>query len=266
MLGLWGIGSFISSIHLIRGAYILKKRIHSREKVTSENTLHIFQKANETVFCNQQPVFQIVHYDSLSSPAIFGIHKPVILLPHLNYTEEELYLVFCHELLHYKHKDYIFKILAEVLSVIYWWNPLITLLFSSLISQIQKLWVDYQISKSGDKNQRINYMQTLTTTLKQNQHSSVQKEIDNQVLLLSDKQKKFFTRQRIDYIQTSSKIKSFTIQGIVVCFALFLSSYTIVFETGYNPSEDESGVPVFEDLEGQTYFIRNGYKYDLYYK
>ena len=50
----------------------------------------------------------------------------------------------------------------------------------------------------------------------------------------------------------------------MICLALFLSTYTIVLEPLYTPTTDENGTPVFEDIEGQTYFIQNGDKYDFY--
>lgn len=264
LLALWILGSLIFALRLIKSAYTLKQRITSSEKVTDEKTLQIFQYAFETVFDKQTSVFQIVQNDDFGSPAVFGIRRPVIFLPHMNYSEEELYLVFCHELLHYRHKDYIFQFFANVLGVIYWWNPLVTSLFSTLTTQIQELWVDYQISNTGGKNQKINYLHTLATTLKQNQHPQIPDRTDKQVLLLSDKQKYNFIRQRFDYIKTHSTIKSFTFSGILICLALFLSTYTIVLEPRYIPSADEKGDPVFDIRQKHTYFIKNGENYDFY--
>ena len=263
LLLIWLIGSLIYALCFIKSAYTLKQRIKSSEKVTDKKILQIFQYAFDTVCNKQTSRFQIVRVDDFGSPALSGIYKPVILLPHLNYSEDELYLVFCHELLHYRHKDYIVQFLTNVLGVIYWWNPLITILFSLLTTQVQELWVDYQVSNTGEKNQRINYLHTLTTTLKQNQYPKKQ-NADKQILLLSDKQEHNFIRQRFDYIKTHSTIKSFTLFGILICLALFLSTYTIVLEPRYNLSTDENGDSVFEDIDGQTYFIRNGDKYDLY--
>ena len=264
LLALWIMGSLTFALRLMKSAYTLKQRIKCSEKVTDEKTLQIFQYALETVCNKQTPVFQIVQNDDFGSPALFGIRRPVILLPHINYSEEELSLVFCHELLHYRHKDYIFQFFANILGVIYWWNPLVTLLFSTLTTQVQELWVDYQISNAGGKNQKINYLRVLATTLKQNQQPQIPDRADTQVLLLSDQQKCNFIRQRFDYIKTHSTIKSFTFPGILICLALFLSTYTIVLEPLYTPTTDENGTPVFEDIEGQTYFIQNGDKYDFY--
>ena len=45
---------------------------------------------------------------------------------------------------------------------------------------------------------------------------------------------------------------------------MFFSSYLIVFEPAYRVTQDENGERVYEDIEGQTYYVRNGAEYDLY--
>lgn len=261
MLALWGIGSMFSAYRILKGYWIAAKIAKFSPKITDSYTLKLLQCAMDTLWTKSHPNFQLVENNYFHSPALWSLGKPILILPHLNYSEEELYLILHHELLHYKHNDYLFKLLIDLLRIVYWWNPLISMLFSTLSSQIQELWVDYQISNT--KDQRIRYMQVLTTTLRHDQERSNLHNTDTSIILLTDAHKSTFIRQRFDYIKTN-KIKSFTIYGIVLCFALFFSTYTIVFEPYYHPITDESGRPVYQDLEGETYFIRNGDKYDLY--
>ena len=45
---------------------------------------------------------------------------------------------------------------------------------------------------------------------------------------------------------------------------MFLISFLVVFEPYYHVEIDEDGNKVYENIEGQTYYIQNGDKYDLY--
>ena len=72
---------------------------------------------------------------SIQSPLTFGIFKSTILLPQsvLGMTEEEQKYLLYHELVHAKHRDSLWKILAVIIATIYWFNPLCGFWLSFLI-------------------------------------------------------------------------------------------------------------------------------------
>ena len=45
---------------------------------------------------------------------------------------------------------------------------------------------------------------------------------------------------------------------------LFLLSYSFIFDTYYEHITDEDGERVFQNIEGQTFYIKNGELFDLY--
>ncbi|MCI8804400.1 MAG: hypothetical protein HFE59_00620 [Clostridiales bacterium] len=66
----------------------------------------------------------IYECDNIPTPFVMGIIKPKIYIPfHLG--EEELSYILCHEKYHIKRHDNIIKIIASLLTVIYWFNPFI---------------------------------------------------------------------------------------------------------------------------------------------
>ena len=95
-----------------------------------------------------------------------GIIHPVIILPDIPYTEGELYFVFLHELLYYKHKDFLVKMLTEFLIAIHWWNPVISRFLLPSINQVQELFVDYSVNKTLTSNDKVAYMNVLSKTVK----------------------------------------------------------------------------------------------------
>lgn len=72
--------------------------------------------------------FRIVEMDSINSPAIFVSKKTTILLPTGLLQKlkcEDLKNILFHELCHYKRKDAIPIYLSKIISIIYWFNPLV---------------------------------------------------------------------------------------------------------------------------------------------
>lgn len=62
--------------------------------------------------------------DLLAVPVIAGMFHPVVILPCVGYTREELEIIFTHELMHYEKKDLWVKMTALIVAVIYCFNPL----------------------------------------------------------------------------------------------------------------------------------------------
>lgn len=54
---------------------------------------------------------RLLHYPMSQSPMLLGFRDVMIVLPELDYTEEELQLIFKHELTHYKHRDVMVNLL-----------------------------------------------------------------------------------------------------------------------------------------------------------
>lgn len=64
----------------------------------------------------------------VASPFIYGMLRPCIYLPVGEIPEDELEMIFRHELTHYKHRDVFWKPVYIVISCLYWFNPLVWLM------------------------------------------------------------------------------------------------------------------------------------------
>lgn len=56
---------------------------------------------------------------------LWGIRKPMVILPAEDYSDEELEVIFIHELTHYKHNDILWRRLASILIGIHCFNPIV---------------------------------------------------------------------------------------------------------------------------------------------
>lgn len=66
---------------------------------------------------------RLMRCGALHSPILFGIVRPMLILPEREFAPEELRMVLTHELTHFKHKDIIVKQTALLASCLHWFNP-----------------------------------------------------------------------------------------------------------------------------------------------
>lgn len=71
---------------------------------------------------------RVCHGYRVASPFIYGVLQPCIYLPVSQIPEDELEMIFRHELTHYKHRDVFWKSVYIVISCLYWFNPFVWLM------------------------------------------------------------------------------------------------------------------------------------------
>ena len=104
--------------------------------------------------------FQVLSVCGLSTPSIYGIIKPRILIPHeMDLSESDLYYSLCHEASHYYHGDLWIQFIVSILSIIYWWNPACPLLKKQM-GMLLEMRVDDSLVKKNPAN-AIAYLKTL---------------------------------------------------------------------------------------------------------
>src|SRR2546423_1617762 len=73
---------------------------------------------------------QLVETDLVSTPALAGMFRPVLLLPATlatSLTPGELELVLRHELAHAQRRDVLIGLIVTLIAVVHWFNPLVWL-------------------------------------------------------------------------------------------------------------------------------------------
>ena len=93
--------------------------------------------------------------DNISSPFVAGILKPIIYLPR-NIRRENTEYVLCHEAMHIRRKDYIFKFLSFIILGLHWFNPFVWMAFSLFGSDIEMACDEKSVAYLGE-NSKKNY-------------------------------------------------------------------------------------------------------------
>lgn len=100
--------------------------------------------------------FTLYQSPCITSPFLAGIMKPKIVLPAVELTEEELEIIFMHEMMHNQGKDAVFRILMGIIQGINWFNPFIRKI-SHLFYDYGELACDEKVSESMTASQRKSY-------------------------------------------------------------------------------------------------------------
>lgn len=79
----------------------------------------------------------VLYHPDLTSPGCAGIWKPYIVMNRDAMDRENADSVLCHELIHIKRNDMLFRYILDFISVIHWFNPFAHMLRLFLIKQIE---------------------------------------------------------------------------------------------------------------------------------
>lgn len=223
-------------------------------------TKAVYARVYEEIFPGKRDRCTVVESDLLGTAAVFGMRRPVIILPGVAYSSEELYFIFRHELLHVKHKDHLWKELCSLLAAVHWWNPVIFRLFPKVTAQAQELLVDHQITRALEPEERVCYLECIKKTA---EHARMNRREEMSVHALGIRGGKRDVLQRFHLI-IDPRCSGYTWKSMVISLVIFLLSFTFVFEPVFKPDYDEYGNEVFNFFEENSYFIKNGTQYDLY--
>ena len=155
-------------------------------------------------------------------PKIAGLFHPMVLLPLNDLSDEELRVVFYHELTHYRQKDVWLKHITYIARVFHCFNPLIRL----LDKQVQ-VWseyaCDYEVIKKFNGDIKFYYL-TLTKIL-----SETASENDNYLMsqMATEKGDLLDRVERLARSYKRMKKGSKFIAGLVVSLMFVLSTASV---------------------------------------
>lgn len=105
-----------------------------------------------------------IEYSQAASPMMIGFLKPVLVLPKQQYSQEELYFILKHELVHLKRRDAYMKLLFVAANGVHWFNPLVWVMRKEADIDME-LSCDEKVIQGEDYDRRRAYTETLLSTL-----------------------------------------------------------------------------------------------------
>lgn len=101
--------------------------------------------------------------EKVTSPALYGVLKPRIILP-AKYRENELKYILMHERAHARRGDNLLRLLALVTVCVHWFNPLAWLFLKLLFADLE-LACDEAVLRKCNAEQRKEYAHTLLSAV-----------------------------------------------------------------------------------------------------
>ena len=103
---------------------------------------------------------EMIVCEAISTPAVTGLLRPRLLLPHERYDVQELHYILRHELCHLKRRDMLLKLVLLAANAMHWFNPVVYLMLRQADEDIE-LACDSAATDGLDRAERAAYSRTL---------------------------------------------------------------------------------------------------------
>ena len=103
---------------------------------------------------------EIIVCEAISTPAVTGLLRPRLLLPHERYDVQELRYILRHELCHLKRRDMLLKLVLLAANAMHWFNPVVYLMLRQADEDIE-LACDSAATDGLELPERAAYSRTL---------------------------------------------------------------------------------------------------------
>ena len=244
------------TISVISIAYLLVSKLHIEYKIklnkveTCDNTIIIFDECKKILGIEKN--IELITQSYLSSPAIIGIFKPKIILPDYYISDQSLKFVLLHELCHYKRKDMVINYIMLFLSAIYWFNPLVFILFKLIREDMEILNDNYVLKYIDNKK---GYTLSLVEILASTHNISFAPKI----LCMVDSKKN--TERRIKMINLKDYFNHNKIVIAIISITIIITT-SMLFLTKAN--EYKTPPPIYvHTIDGDVYELEmGGYSWD----
>ena len=244
------------TISVISIAYLLVSKLYIVYKIKlnkleiSDNTIIIFDECKKILGIEKN--IELITQSYLSSPAIIGIFKPKIILPDYYISDQSLKFVLLHELCHYKRKDMVINYIMLFLSAIYWFNPLVFILFKLIREDMEILNDNYVLKYIDNKK---GYTLSLVEILASTHNISFAPKI----LCMVDSKKN--TERRIKMINLKDYFNHNKIVIAIISITIIITT-SLLFLT--KATEYKTPPPIYvHTIDGEVYELElGGYSWD----
>ena len=155
----WIAGMVISFLFYLINFIIFKIKIKGHlEKLDSK----LFEQVKDELKIKRN--VNLCKCSLINSPVFVGFVSPIILMPYTNYADEELKLIYKHELTHFKRMDVWYKLIFVIASVVHWFNPLVYLMRRYASKDIEYTCDDI-VTKDLSLEQRKEYSKVILKTM-----------------------------------------------------------------------------------------------------
>lgn len=161
----WLAAAVLYGLYKLLGSYIVQRELKRWSMPVPDKSLEMnYQKLCRKMKVSRPP--KLWMNAKVTTPLLTGLLRPRIYLPSDRYTWKELELLLSHELSHYRHHDLWYKLLLQLVCIVYWFNPLLHWMRREADQDLEFL-CDERIMKDGAHEERMQYNYLLAQTAAQ---------------------------------------------------------------------------------------------------
>lgn len=254
---IWLSGTLFVLLKHGRRYYRLRQLLNFLPATDNEHIYEILNTIYPYKYCLN---IKIIVHDSVESPAIIGLINPVIIMPNVSFSDNELKGILIHEITHLRYGHSLVKYLAEFIHACFWWNPFFKEL-SLEVAHVLEMHSDKIVCKKISEIQQKDYLLGILKVLHNLkgppspsiflcslvEESSAEKLVQRFQMILNNNYKK---KSKHDFV-------------LIPCvFLCFLLSYAVVLQPYSVPSQKEYGNS--ESINSDDYLVKTETGYELY--
>ncbi|WP_280737057.1 MULTISPECIES: M56 family metallopeptidase [unclassified Enterococcus] len=208
---------------------------------------------------NTQKKYVIIQNELITSPAITGFFSPTILLPNIDFTDDELQGILIHEWNHFKYRHTLIKLLFQVIQDIFWWNPALKIL-NTEVNHMLEMSADKQVCKVLSHKKRSYYLSAIVKVLEKNKFNPPNYMVASLVEESSSERMHQRFQMIIENRYGKRYFKDFFL--LIFIFIMFTMSYYALPQAAALPTADDLGA--MDYIPSDAYIIKEKEIYKIY--
>lgn len=161
---LWIFVAFIFVIFTVMANIKIYYRMKQSKPIANKKIITLFKRCKNQMGVNR---IELVTIQNINTPLLFGIISPRIFFPEkllYSLSSEELEHIFLHELAHFKRGDIPVALLATILQIVHWFNPVLWFAFYKMRLN-REIACDELVLSKLERNRSKEYGNTLISLL-----------------------------------------------------------------------------------------------------
>lgn len=240
----WFIACAIMILFFLVNRLRLRRILADNIPETEEGKIQSFRRACARLNIPEGKVTFCIN-PKAKMPFIVGLIHPQIILPERDYTEDDLEIIFFHELSHQKQGDLKYKVLVFYVMMVHFFNPISYFLFR-LVDHWSECMADVSALEASDRITPKQYYTRIADLVPESEHPGS----DGALVSTLCKNKNALTR-RVDFMVKYRKVKAAGKVMTAMLTAVFmLASVSTAYALGKTIADLHS--MVYQNTEERT--------------
>lgn len=250
LLTIWICGSIVFAVKDISTALQAQK--------TRGEYIYLEDKLVECLAAQLCPTVRVKVSSQVQEPYVAGVFKPVIYLPTMELTDDELFFILRHEEEHIRARDGLKKLLLLMIKWLFWFNPFAHISMEEA-DRLLELRCDERVTRTLDEEGKLRYAQSMITVFRLLAPGQSTSDLCTVHFVGNEKA----IKQRFELLLTNERRRpKSTAVLYAVAVLTFALSYLVVIQPASEPPQIEEEVTITAE---NSYIVRENGMYILYF-